>query len=133
MSETSKAVRVGIEGVFYSLTHVPDLVRYGSKPSREIRANPSLVDELSRRLRSVAPCQLWVWDGITKPDEPARLRLKSFVEVESLVRKGALPLYSGNKLVGACEPGHTQDANLTAEGLLENLAAKVTAAHSLRA
>ena len=46
----SKAVRVGIEGVFYSLTHVPDLVRYGSKPSREIRANPALGEELTKRL-----------------------------------------------------------------------------------
>ncbi len=197
MSETSMAVRVGIEGVFYSLTHVPDLVRYGSKPSREIRANPSLVEELSRKLRSFADatayaphqvfignitpnelsrlpkpwydnlleralpkgafgdvveqesfygllsqadqfnlvslCEPWFWDRMTKPDEATRLRLKSFAEVESLVRKGALPLYSGDKLVGAFEPGHTEDANLTAEVLLENLAAKVTAAHSLRA
>ena len=30
MAEQSKAVGVGIEGVFNSLTHVPDLVRYGS-------------------------------------------------------------------------------------------------------
>jgi betaine reductase len=35
-------------------------------------------------------------------------------------------------LVGAFEAGHAEDANLTAEILLENLAAKVTAAHSLR-
>jgi betaine reductase len=34
--------------------------------------------------------------------------------------------------VGAFEPGHAEDANLTAEVLLENLAAKVTAAHALR-
>ena len=52
MSETSKAVRVGIEGVFYSLTHVPDLVRYGSKPSREIKANPPLGEQLNDHLRS---------------------------------------------------------------------------------
>jgi len=197
MSETSKAVRVGIEGVFYSLTHVPDLVRYGSKPSREIRANPSLVEELSRKLRSFADatayaphqvfignitpnelsrlpkpwydnlleralpkgafgdvveqesfygllsqadqfnlvslCEPWFWDRMTKPDEAARLRLKSFAEVESLVRKGALPLYSDQKLAGCIEAGHPEDANLAAEVLLENLAAKVTAAHSLRA
>ena len=45
--------------------------------------------------------------------------------------KGALALYSGERLVGAFEAGHAEDANLTADVLLENLAAKVTAAHSL--
>ncbi len=34
--------RVGIEGVSYSLAHVPDLVRFGSKPMRELRGNPAL-------------------------------------------------------------------------------------------
>src|SRR4030095_14900980 len=52
MAEQSKAVRVGIEGVFYSLTHVPDLVRYGSKPSRELKANATLEPQLKNRLRS---------------------------------------------------------------------------------
>lgn len=51
MSELAKAVRVGIEGVFYSLAHVPDLVRYGSKPLREIRAHPALADQLKEKLR----------------------------------------------------------------------------------
>src|SRR5262249_2766844 len=44
---------------------------------------------------------------------------------------GALALYSGGRLAGAFEPGHAEDASLTADVLLENLAAKVTAAHSL--
>ena len=51
MAEFIKPVRVGIEGVFYSLAHVPDLVRYGSKPLREIRANSALGDELRQKLR----------------------------------------------------------------------------------
>src|SRR5678816_212594 len=54
MSELTTAVRVGIEGVFYSLAHVPDLVRYGSKPLREIRANPALGNELKQKLRDFA-------------------------------------------------------------------------------
>ena len=33
--------------------------------------------------------------------------------------------------MGAFEAGHAEDASLTAEVLLENLAGKVTAAHSL--
>src|SRR5262245_65820450 len=52
MTDSSKAVRVGIEGVFYSLAHVPDLVRYGSKPSRELRANTTLESQLKNQLRS---------------------------------------------------------------------------------
>lgn len=49
-----KPIRVGIEGVSYSLTHVPDLVRYGSKPLREIRAQPALGEQLAKRLRDFA-------------------------------------------------------------------------------
>src|SRR4029434_5607880 len=66
MVESSKAVRVGIEGVFYSLAHVPDLVRYGSKPSRELRANTTLEPQLKNQLRSFsaatayAPHQVYI-------------------------------------------------------------------------
>ena len=55
----------------------------------------------------------------------------SLVDIRALCEKGALELYSGERLVGAFEPGHAEDASLTADVLLENLAAKVTAAHSL--
>jgi len=61
--------------------------------------------------------------------KPPRLRL--LAEITALFEKGALGLYSGERLVGAFEPGHAEDASLSAEVLLENLAAKVTAAHSL--
>ena len=197
MSDSSKAVRVGIEGVFYSLTHVPDLVRFGSKPSREIRAHPQLGEELKKRLRpfpeatAYAPHQVYIGNitpeelsGLPKPwyeklIEGAGMqgrfgdlvdqdhfysllagsdqfdlvtleekwfqdhgvkhtngrapRLRSLAEVQMLCDKGAFSLYSGDTLVGAFEAGHAEDTNLTEEVLLENLAAKVTAAHSLRA
>jgi glycine/sarcosine/betaine reductase complex component C subunit beta len=193
---SSKAVGVGIEGVFYSLTHVPDLVRYGSKPSRKLRANPeALGQQLKNQLRSFsaattyAPHQVYIgnitpaelsnlpkpWyenliEGATSngrfgdlvdqdrlysllleadqfnlvtPEEkwfqehaarhangkPPRLR--RVAEITALCEKGALGLYSGERLVGAFEAAHAEDASLTAEVLLENLAAKVTAAHSL--
>jgi glycine/sarcosine/betaine reductase complex component C subunit beta len=192
----TKPVRVGIEGVSYSLTHVPDLVRYGSKPLREIRAVPALGEQLAKRLRdfkaatAYAPHQVYIgniapeklrdlpkpWyerliEGATSAgrfgdlvdqdnfyallgaadhfdlvcfDEawfqvhaaaPASGRipkLRPKAEIQALCDKGALPLYSGERLVGAFESGHPEDANLVAEVLLENLAAKVTAAHSLR-
>ena len=195
MVESAKAIRVGIEGVFYSLTHVPDLVRYGSKPSRDIRANPALEQQLKNQLRNFsaatayAPHQVYIGNvtpaalsDLPKPwydkliegavasgrfgdivdqdrfygrlaradqfnlvtlDEkwfqehaakhangkPAGLR--PLAEVQALCEKGALPLHSGERLVGAFEPGHGEDASLVADILLENLAAKVTAAHSL--
>ena len=195
MSELTTAVRVGIEGVFYSLAHVPDLVRYGSKPLREIRANPALGNELKQKLRdfgaavaypphqayigNIAPERLsdlpkpwyekliegatsegrfgdvveqnrfyillaaadqfdlgslengWFRDQDGQPSVGAP-KLRSTTEIQALCEKGALPLYSGERLIGAFEAAHAEDASLAAEVLLENLAAKVTAAHSLR-
>jgi glycine/sarcosine/betaine reductase complex component C subunit beta len=194
-ASSNKAVRVGIEGVFYSLAHVPDLVRYGSKPSREIRVNPVLEQQLQNQLRSfsaatayaphqvyignITPAALshlpkpwydkliegatsngrfgdlvdqdrlysllaeadqfnlvtleetWFQEHVAKHTNGKSARVRSLVEINALCEKGALALYSGARLVGAFEPGHAEDANLTADVLLENLAAKVTAAHSL--
>jgi glycine/sarcosine/betaine reductase complex component C subunit beta len=191
----AEPVRVGIEGVFYSLAHVPDLVRYGSKPAREIRAKPALEQQLKNRLRSFGaataytPHQVYIGNitpaelsNLPKPwydkliegatsngrfgdlvdqdrfygllagadqfnlvtleekwfqEHPAKhanrksMRLGSPAEIKALCEKGALGLYAGERLVGAFEQGHAEDASLTADVLLENLAAKVTAAHSL--
>lgn len=195
MTDPSKAVRVGIEGVFYSLAHVPNLVRYGSKPSREIRANSALEQQLKNHLRSfgaatayaphqvyignIAPAKLinlpkpwydkliegaaskgrfgdlvdqdrfygqlagadqfnlvtleekWFQEHAAKNANSKTVRVGALAEITALCEKGALALYSGERLVGAFEPGHTEDASLTADVLLENLAAKVTAAHAL--
>ena len=66
MAEFIKPNRVGIEGVSYSLAHVPDLVRFGSKPLRELRGNPALAGELARLLRdfpaatAYAPHQVYI-------------------------------------------------------------------------
>ena len=196
MAKFIKPVRVGIERVFYSLAHVPDLVRYGSKPLREIRANSALGDELHQKLRgfnaavayaphqayigNIAPERLsdlpkpwydkliegatfqgrfgdlveqnrfyvllaaadqfdlvslengWFHDQDAQPNVLGK-KLYSTTEIQALCDKGALPLYSGERLIGAFEAAHPEDASLAAEVLLENLAAKVTAAHSLRA
>jgi len=197
MVDSLKPRRVGIEGVFYSLTHVPDLVRYGSKPWRELRRQPALEAQLAMHLRSFAaatayaPHQVYIgniapeklseidkpWyekliesataDGrfgdLVEQDQfylqlgsadrfdlltfeeswfrtraanysPGRMpRLSSSADLEARCAKGALGLYSGERLVGAFEHGHDEDPNLAAEVLLENLAAKIGAAHSLRA
>jgi betaine reductase len=196
MLNLAKPVRVAIEGVFYSLAHVPNLVRYGSKPLRELRARPALQEQLAKQLRSFAaamaylPHQVYIgnigpeklreierpwyrnpvqnavpvgrFGDIVEQDEfftelcaadrfglmtleerwfaehathgdRGRGRLGSSAQIELRCSKGALPLYSGDRLVGIFDRGHEEDANLAAEVLLENSAAKVTAAHSLRA
>jgi glycine/sarcosine/betaine reductase complex component C subunit beta len=191
-----KPIRVGIEGVSYSLTHVPDLVRYGSKPLREIRAQPALGEQLAKRLRdfaaatAYAPHQVYIgniapeklsdlpkpWyerliEGATPKGrfgdlvEQAKFygllagadqfdlvsfeeswflehaarhligrapRLRSLGDIQTLCEKGALALRAGDRLIGAFEAAHEEDASLAAEVLLENLAGKVSAAHSLR-
>jgi glycine/sarcosine/betaine reductase complex component C subunit beta len=195
MTDPSKAVRVGIKGVFYSLAHVPNLVRYGSKPSREIRANSALEQQLKNHLRSfdaatayaphqvyignIAPAELrnlpkpwydkliegaaskgrfgdlvdqdrfygqlagtdqfnlvtleenWSQEHAAKNANGKTVRVGALAEIAALCEKSALALYSGERLVGSFEPGHAEDASLTADVLLENLAAKVTAAHAL--
>ena len=187
---------MGIEGVFYSLTHVPDFVRYGSKPLRELRAQPALAARLADHLRdfnaavAYAPHQVYIGSlapeqlsGLAKPwyekliegatpkgrfgdiidqsrfyaqlaqadhfdlvtleerwfhEQAAEVmsgrapRLGSVADIATRCAGGALGLYSGDRLVGAFEQAHEEDANLAAEVLLENLAAKTTAAHALR-
>jgi hypothetical protein len=77
MAESSKPVRVGIEGVSYSLAHVPDLVRYGSKPLREIRVRPGLGRQLAEHLRdfgaasAYAPHQVYI--GNLAPEQLGEL------------------------------------------------------------
>src|ERR1051325_4776158 len=195
-NQKSSVTRVGFGGVFYSLAHVPDLVRYGSKPSRVIRSQPAFAEALGRKLRNFpaavayAPHQVYVgnatpqdlkqlekpWfarpiesatargmfgdivdeesfylelgradqfelvtldEGWTEQHEPKEvsarpLRARPQGEIRSLCDKRALALDSNGKLIGAFDAGHPEDPNLAADVLLENLAAKATAAHSLK-
>ncbi|NLY39564.1 MAG: glycine reductase [Firmicutes bacterium] len=41
-----------VKGVSYIIAHVPDLVRYGSKPAREIAKDPALLEKINASLRS---------------------------------------------------------------------------------
>jgi betaine reductase len=189
-------IRIGIEGIFYSLAHVPDLVRFGSKPAREIKSDPTLAPALQDRLRSFtqavayAPHQVYIGNltpgelnGLPKPwydkliegatshgrfgdlvdqdrfysmlgavdqfelltleegwlnseraaqNDGRKIRAQPLDSIQALCARGALPLYSGAKLAGAFAAGHAEDANLTADVLLENLSAKAGAAHALR-
>jgi hypothetical protein len=47
---------VGMDGVFYSVAHVPDLVRYGSQPAARNSRESALGDELlSKTARFMPP------------------------------------------------------------------------------
>ncbi|MPZ76111.1 MAG: glycine reductase [Deltaproteobacteria bacterium] len=195
MSNFARPVHIGIDGVFYSLAHVPQLVRFGSKPARELVDRPSLQDELNGSLRSftdavayaahqtfignltpeaLRACKApWFENSIEGASEKGRfgdlvdqgsfyrllaqadqfnlvsldqqwlaglsrgvsdgqrLQLRTSDQIAALIQKGALPLGSGKRMAGCFEPGHAEDVNLTADILLENLAAKATAAHAL--
>lgn len=41
-----------VKAVSYALAHTPDLVRYGSKPERELRKTPALYEEIAAHLQS---------------------------------------------------------------------------------
>ena len=41
-----------VQSYAYLLAHTPEFVRYGSKPRREIRYNPSLARKIGSHLRS---------------------------------------------------------------------------------
>ena len=62
-----------IKGVAYCLSHVPDLVRHGSKPSRDIPLDPSILDLIHKHLRTFKdavdypPHQVFI--GNLKPDD----------------------------------------------------------------
>ena len=62
-----------ITGVSYFLAHLPSLIRYGSKPSRELKHQPSLLEPIISHLRTFdeavayAPNQVFI--GNLDPDE----------------------------------------------------------------
>ena len=187
------------------LFHTPDLVRYGSKPRREIDKDPELLGRITDRLRSyeeavayapdqvfvggMAPESLWdhpqpwfqhpseeasAWgrDGKIVPQSEFYLLLKAsddfhLIELEAsflrstfqrrdergplveddaarigdgatpeaiaeAVEQGALPLFMGTDVVGCVKSAHSEDPALDAITILENLAAKATAAAALR-
>lgn len=62
-----------IKGVAYCLAHVPDLVRLGSKPSRDIPLEPAVLDMIKRHQRSFEDAVAYpphqVFIGNLQPDD----------------------------------------------------------------
>src|SRR5262249_24910275 len=187
------------------LAHTPGLVRYGSKPTRDLARDPGLAATLDRHLRAYEdalaypPTQAYVggiepqqlhdlprpWFGTRLPGARAlgpfgdvlaeheflgllkrcdRARLvqldeetldrggRALVErglvtaaerealtpsegriIDDAVKRGdAIPLWLGSRVVGSIARGHEEDESLTANLLLENLAAKTTGVLALR-
>lgn len=78
------AVQPVIKGARYFLAHVPGLVRYGSKPRRELLKTPEIWDQIALHLRSYpeaaayAPNQVFL--GQFEPDELATCERPWFAE-----------------------------------------------------
>ncbi len=194
-----------ITAVANVLAHVPGLVRYGSRPSRDLRRDGTLLDTLRRHLRSYQetvvypPTQVYIgnlepedlraipqpWfrsagrpagaDGafgvvlgegeflgllrlcdrahLVQLDEPVLAAAREGLlarglataaefgaveparpeAIERAVASGeAIPLWLGERIVGSIARGHEEDEALSAQILLENLAAKATGVLALR-
>jgi glycine/sarcosine/betaine reductase complex component C subunit beta len=153
-------VSAAVHGCSLVLAHAPDLVRHGSKPTREgVDLNGSLrsfEDALGYPphqvyLGNLEPDELW---RIERPwwRHPVERRregpfgelipqadlYRRMVEADAfqLLRfdgeaDGGLPLYEGTTLVGSMRAAHDEDESLSPHVLLENLACKATGAHAL--
>src|SRR3989339_442311 len=70
---THETVVPVITGVSYFLAHIPDMIRYGSKPYRELKHEPSLVQSVISHQRpfdeamAYPPNQVFI--GNLDPDE----------------------------------------------------------------
>jgi betaine reductase len=108
------------------LAHVPDLVRYGSKPWREVARDARFAARLAERLR--AHPLLARRHGVELAASPERARAGATGE-------NALPIESGGVPVGAFHRDERaegrDDPNLDARSLLEALCAKASGALAL--
>ena len=209
MTTLNSSRQAVLQGARFFLAHTPGLVEHGSKPSREVSKDPSLLPAIRARLRSfedaaaypphrvllgdLYPDRLWdierPWHqtsaddvlrcgphGQLMPEEEFYALLKqcdpfnlvsledgfaagisaSSVEqdvaphgatdltasvfpisrIETKVNdpsEGTLPLHlRDGRLIGCMASGHSEDASLTADVLLENLSCKATAVAALR-
>jgi hypothetical protein len=149
-----------VHGCSLVLAHAPDLVRHGSKPTREgVDLNGSLrsYDEALGYpphqvfIGNLHPDELWRIErpwwrhpveprgegpfGELIPQAELYRRMQS-ADAFQLFRldgtNGAgLPIYDGATLLGTMAGAHEQDESLTAPVLLENLACKATGALAL--
>jgi hypothetical protein len=82
-----------IKGVSYSLSHVPDMICYGSKPYREIKRVPSLREKIAGHMQTYdqavgyTPNQVFI--GNIDPDELHRTRVPWYLHpVPNAARQG---------------------------------------------
>jgi hypothetical protein len=148
-----------IHGCSLVLAHAPDLVRHGSKPTREgvdLAGSLRTYDEALGYpphqvfIGNLHPDELWRierpwWRNPVEPRPegpfgeliPQRELYRRMQEADAfqLFRldgsNSGLPIYDGPELLGAMASAHDQDESLTAAVLLENLACKATGALAL--
>jgi glycine/sarcosine/betaine reductase complex component C subunit beta len=148
-----------IQGCSLVLAHAPDLVRHGSKPTREdvdlagsLRSYEDALGYPPHQvfIGNLHPDRLW---GIERPwwQHPVEPRpdgpFGRLIPQSELYRRmgegdafqlfrldgtnSGLPIYDGSDLLGSMAGAHDEDESLTAAVLLENLACKATGALAL--
>jgi glycine/sarcosine/betaine reductase complex component C subunit beta len=148
-----------IHGCSLVLAHAPDLVRHGSKPSREgvdlagsLRTYEEALGYPPHQvfIGNLHPDALWAierpwWRNPAEPRPdgpfgtviPQSELYRRMAEADSfqLFRldgsNSGLPIYDGATLLGSMTGAHDEDESLTASVLLENLACKSTGALAL--
>lgn len=88
-SAPSERIRSTIKGVSYFLAHVPGLVRYGSKPSREIAKDNGFLAQILNHL--------WTFEEAMALMEIALDVDKIAQGLNRVRQKGVYPLLSGGK------------------------------------
>ena len=70
---SNQSCQTVVKGVAYFLAHVPSMIRYGAKPSREIRKEPSLLKSILSNLESYKQAVAYppnqVFIGNMEPEE----------------------------------------------------------------
>lgn len=148
-----------IHGCSLVLAHAPDLVRHGSKPTREgvdlagsLRTYEEALGYAPHQvfIGNLHPDALWEierpwWRNPVEPRRegpfgtviPQRELYRRMAEADAfqLFRldgsNSGLPIYDGARFLGSMTGAHDEDESLTASVLLENLACKATGALAL--
>jgi glycine/sarcosine/betaine reductase complex component C subunit beta len=148
-----------IHGCSLVLAHAPDLVRHGSKPTREgvdlagsLRTYEEALGYPPHQvfIGNLQPDRLWAierpwWRNLVEPKPsgpfgaliPQTELYRRMAEADAfqLFRldgsNSGLPIYDGAAFLGSMAGAHDEDESLTAPVLLENLACKATGALAL--
>jgi len=129
---SNQIIRPVIKGASYVLAHVPSFVRYGSKPSREIQKNPSLLKPVLNHLETFDEAVVYppnqVFIGNLDPDDLLHTIPTPWYKnpVTNASRWGAFgEIMPEDEFYGMMKIGDEFDMLLLEEGFVKEVAAKL--------